>query len=198
MADDLDLDGLEREALKATQDPVSTAFLTKTNADVDEWMTSVYTAGKDADFRLHCLWAWQEQARRSASTILDLIHRLRAAETAVSQGQADLLAVSAALAEARDNDRAAMGWLVDARAAAGDDGKRMLPEFVEYLKGLKADAERYVTIREDILGVGAEDGVGQELERLLIRVMNERGVDAIPTNAEFDSAVDRASKNNSV
>lgn len=143
MADDLDLDGLEREALKATQDPVSTAFLTKTNADVDEWMTSVYTAGKDADFRLHCLWAWQEQARRSASTILDLIHRLRAAETAVSQGQADLLAVSAALAEARDNDRAAMGWLVDARAASGDDGKRMLPEFVEYLKELRADAERY-------------------------------------------------------
>ena len=137
-------------------------------------------------------------AAANPATILDLIHRLRTAEAAVAQGQADLLALSTALAEARDNDRAAMGWLVDARAAAGDDGKRMLPEFVEYLKGLKADAERYVTIREDILGVGAEDGVGQELERLLIRVMNERGVDAIPTNAEFDSAVDMASKNNSV
>lgn len=92
------------------------------------------------------------------ATILDLVHRLRTAEAAVAQGQADLLALSAALAEARDNDRAAMSWLVDARAAAGDNGKRMLPEFVVYLKELRADAERYRHL-EHLCATGSYGGI---------------------------------------
>ncbi len=41
------------------------------------------------------------------------------------------------LAEARKNDAHCMAWLADCRIAVDDNGKRMLPEFVEYLKALK-------------------------------------------------------------
>ena len=41
------------------------------------------------------------------------------------------------LAEARKNDVHCMAWLADCRIAVDDNGKRMLPEFVEYLKALK-------------------------------------------------------------
>ena len=41
------------------------------------------------------------------------------------------------LRESRQNDYHAMSYLADCRFAVGDDGKRMLPEFVEYLKALK-------------------------------------------------------------
>ena len=41
------------------------------------------------------------------------------------------------LRESRQNDYHAMSYLADCRFAVGDDGKRMLPEFIEYLKALK-------------------------------------------------------------
>jgi hypothetical protein len=41
------------------------------------------------------------------------------------------------LRESRQNDYHALSYLADCRFAVGDDGKRMLPEFVEYLKALK-------------------------------------------------------------
>lgn len=134
MVDDLDLDALERVAMAVPPGPweVFDGTLISDVAGAAERLA-------DACEKNHAAFI----ATANPATILELIHRLRTAEAAVTQGQADLLALSAALAEARDNDRAAMGWLVDARAASGDDGKRMLPEFVEYLKELRADAERY-------------------------------------------------------
>ena len=42
-----------------------------------------------------------------------------------------------ALKDSRANDYTAMGYLADCRMAVGDNGKRMLPEFVEYLRQLK-------------------------------------------------------------
>ncbi len=41
------------------------------------------------------------------------------------------------LAESRSNDMASMRLVADCRFAVGDDGKRMFPEFVEFLKELK-------------------------------------------------------------
>lgn len=49
-------------------------------------------------------------------------------------------ALEANLTESRANDMTAMGWLADARMASGDDGRRMLPEFIEYLKELREKA----------------------------------------------------------
>lgn len=45
------------------------------------------------------------------------------------------------LEESRRNDMHCMSWLADARLASGDDGKRMLPGFVQYLKDLKAQRD---------------------------------------------------------
>ena len=41
------------------------------------------------------------------------------------------------LRESRQNDYHAMSYLADCRFAVGDDGKRMLPEFVEHLRAMK-------------------------------------------------------------
>ncbi len=48
------------------------------------------------------------------------------------------------LAEARKNDAHCMAWLADCRIAVDDNGKRMLPEFVEYLKALKQQRDELV------------------------------------------------------
>jgi len=55
--------------------------------------------------------------------------------------------LEAALAESRANDAAAMRWLTDARFASGDRGKRMLPEFIEYLKEMK---QKNVELQEQV------------------------------------------------
>lgn len=46
-----------------------------------------------------------------------------------------------ALKESKANDMQSMRYLADARLATGDDGKRMLPEFIEYLKALKQERD---------------------------------------------------------
>lgn len=48
------------------------------------------------------------------------------------------------LADSRDNNRAAMGWLADCRMAVGDNGKRMLPDFVQHLKELAEQHQKAV------------------------------------------------------
>lgn len=80
----LDLDALERAAMAATCSPVTTKFLEHTNSQLDDWMREFYTDGEKGDYRLHCLWAWQEQERRHSSAILELIRRLRVAEAEAS------------------------------------------------------------------------------------------------------------------
>ncbi len=72
------------------------------------------------------------------------------------------------LAESRANDIAAMGWLADCRFAVGDNGKRMLPEFVDYLKEIKkqrdellSDGKQFVTIQDCRDGVWAHFRVGK-------------------------------------
>jgi hypothetical protein len=87
----LDLDALEAAAKAAAEDntgvngPRSTAFLVKTNDELDAWMRSFYSDDAATEnYRLHCLWAWQEQERRHAPVVLELINRLRAAQAIAS------------------------------------------------------------------------------------------------------------------
>ena len=58
-------------------------------------------------------------------------------------GEAD--ALERQLNEARNNDITAMGYLADCRIASGDNGKRMLPEFVEYLREMKRQRDELLT-----------------------------------------------------
>ena len=87
----IDLDAIEAAAKAAAEDkpgvngPRSIAFLVKTNDELDGWMRSFYSDEADTDaYRLHCLWAWQEQEKRHAPIILELINRVRAAEAIAS------------------------------------------------------------------------------------------------------------------
>jgi len=52
-------------------------FIQKTNDDVNAWMDEFYVDGRNADFRLHCQWSWQEQERRHNAIEDDLILALK-------------------------------------------------------------------------------------------------------------------------
>lgn len=62
-------------------------------------------------------------AAANPSAVLELVRRLREAE-------------------------AALGWLADCRIASGDNGKRMLTEFVEYLRELKTNSDQIGELQE--------------------------------------------------
>ena len=66
----------------------------------------------------------------------------------LEKAEAEIKVLSDALQESRANDAAAMGWLAECRFASGDNGKRMLPEFVEYLRELKIGHDRYEKLRK--------------------------------------------------
>ena len=53
-----------------------------------------------------------------------------------------------------DDTTALISLLVDIRAAAGDDGKRMQDELVEHIAEMRKDAGRYRFLRGDAPGVG--------------------------------------------
>lgn len=96
----------------------------------------------------------------------DLIARLRDAQ-AEGVGSAKLFNLideaAAALEAARED--ACVSLVADIRFACGDNGKRMQPELVEFIRGLAADAERYRWLRDSHWYVGPEpdgcmEGVG--------------------------------------
>lgn len=69
-------------------------------------------------------------AAANPAAILELIRQMECLEYAAEANKTLLL-------ESRQNDYQAMAWLAECRFAVGDDGKRMLPEFVEHLKSLE-------------------------------------------------------------
>ena len=77
--------------------------------------------------------------------------------------------IEAALAESRANDMAAMRWLCDARFASGDNGKSMLPEFIEYLKAMKAQRDDLLACCEAALleddGLSCADALRESIEK---------------------------------
>lgn len=89
----MDLDAIEAAARAALQEPVSTPFLVKTNSECKEWMQSFYNSVAIPGIDRHCTWAWQEQERRHAPVLLELIRLAR------EHDQAQVLAVIDELSE---------------------------------------------------------------------------------------------------
>lgn len=75
----------------------------------------------------------------------DLIELLR--ERAADHGGDKLLEEAAAALEAARED-ACVALVADIRFACGDNGKRMQPELVEFIRGLAEDAGRYRFLRD--------------------------------------------------
>lgn len=125
MGDDLDLDALEQVAEAAKELEWGNVKGTRRLAQELKGLRPDIPSSDIESFRkMDAALNFLELA--NPTDVVELVRRLRA--------------TTAALLESRANDRAAMGWLADARAAAGDNGKRMLPEFVVYLKELRAKA----------------------------------------------------------
>jgi len=93
------------------------------------------------------------------------------------------------LAEARKNDVHCMAWLADCRIAVDDNGKRMLPEFVEYLKALKQQRDELLAslkeARELVEDWGAYAPAYMQEKHDLEGDMNK--LDAAIANAEKQS-----------
>ena len=53
------------------------------------------------------------------------------------------------LRESRRDNAITMGWLSDCRTASGDNGERMLPAFVEYLRGTKRQRDELLAAIKD-------------------------------------------------
>lgn len=52
-----------------------------------------------------------------------------------------------------DDTTSLMKLLVDIRFAAGDDGRRMQDDLVEYIAQLRRDAKRYRWLKEKMIGI---------------------------------------------
>jgi hypothetical protein len=89
----------------------------------------------------------------------------------------ELLAERDALEAARED--ACVALVADIRFACGDNGKRMQPELVEFIRGLARDAERYRWLRD-------EDG-------LVCLPYDDHGIGPeYPRREELDAAIDQA------
>lgn len=75
------------------------------------------------------------ESKKAQADYFEEVHQELAPLARALESKVDSLELQ--LRESRANDIAAMRWLTDCRFAVGDDGKRMLPEFVEYLKEIK-------------------------------------------------------------
>lgn len=93
----------------------------------------------DSEFRRYVL-AFEEIT--TPSLVLELIRQLE-------HHKADSEVNIRLLAEARKNDVHCMAWLADCRIAVDDNGKRMLPEFVEYLKALKRQRDELLAVLKE-------------------------------------------------
>ena len=85
--------------------------------------------------------------------------------TAIEQGMhvsgfvdISLRAIAAALEAAQED--ACVALVADIRFACGDNGKRMQPELVEFIRGLARDAQRYRWLRDGGLYRVGFDSVG--------------------------------------
>ena len=117
----LDLDAIEAAAKAALPGPVSTQFLEKTNSECAEWMGDFYTADAIPRIDRHCTWAWQEQERRHAPVVLELISRLRTAEGAARYFYAKRIA------DGRVLDDETCGEFERQELAVPDIGARVVP-----------------------------------------------------------------------
>ncbi len=115
----------------------------------------------------------------------ELIESLRA-RAAAGRGDKLLEEAAAALEAAREGPCVAL--VADIRFACGDNGKRMQPELVDFIRGLAADAARYQWLRTR-WGRMAET---YEDDRL-ISIGDEEDGEGWDTDPEsIDAAIDQA------
>ena len=88
----------------------------------------------------------------------DLIEALRLR----ARGGDKLLEEAAAALEAARED-ACVALVADIRFACGDNGKRMQPELVEFIRELAEDAERYRWLRDNCEATADEYGTAGQL-----------------------------------
>ncbi len=89
------------------------------------------------------------RAAANPAAILDMIAEVESLRDQVNGLTGSLDHAEKALKESRANDMAAMAWLADCRIASGDHGKRMLPEFVEYLREMKRQRDELLAALKD-------------------------------------------------
>ena len=122
------------------------------NTEKLKWLAEPLAAPNGADSNA----SWWDAFHRAAnpSAILDMIAEVESLRDQVNGLTGSLDHAEKALKESRANDMAAMSWLADCRIASGDHGKRMLPEFVEYLRIMKQQRDELLAemrVIEDIL-----------------------------------------------
>lgn len=92
------------------------------------------------------------------------------AADAIEQLQADVERL-------RANEASALRLVADIRAAVGDDGKRMQPELIEYLRRMSADVARYQRLRDTTAQALADmraQGVMVEWQTLIAEALGGR------------------------
>jgi len=124
------------------------------------------------------------------ATVLALLDRVEELERQLSASEdaTELIKADATIASL-------LHWLAEARFAVGDDGKRMLPEFVEYLKEMARDAARYRWLRSDDIEVlpGAPEILVMKMPRHFMDESEE-----ILLESECDSDIDAAMEKTNV
>ena len=138
----MNTDHLKKLAIDATPGPWS--YHDRDNviySDKDEVVGSPRSAGTHSFNQRSRNGFWIAAANPAA--VLELIAE-------VERLKYDAEANRVLMVESRQNDYHAMAWLADCRFAVGDDGKRMLPEFVEHLKELKRQRDELLAALREL------------------------------------------------
>ena len=91
-------------------------------------------------------------AAANPAAILELIAEMERLREDADDLTIELESSEKALKDSRANDYTAMGYLADCRIAVGDNGNRMFPEFVEYLRQLKQQRDELLAALRDVVG----------------------------------------------
>ena len=95
-------------------------------------------------------------AAANPAAILELIAEMERLREDANDLTIELESSEKALKDSRANDCTAMGYLADCRIAVGDNGNRMFPEFVEYLRQLKQQRDELLAALK-VLDRGCRD-----------------------------------------
>lgn len=92
----------------------------------------------------------------TSTTLIERLRQYAQADDLHKDERDTLIAAAAALEAARED--ACVALVADIRFACGDNGKRMQPELVEFIRDLAEDAERYRWLRaQNVIAVTSHD-----------------------------------------
>ena len=95
------------------------------------------------------------------------------------------------LAESNQSYMAALTLITSIRFASGDNGLRMQTEFVEYIAGLKRDAERYRWLRDQAMSTAGDCPIVMMLDDRLEPANGAKTSSALELE-DLDAAIDAA------